>query len=145
MILKLISSHIMLPIILMVLAFCNFKDLLLLNIITQSIILIIFLAGYWEFLGLKNRYIFTVLIEIALLINLYSRIKSTYHYEINSILVVVLFIIEIYLLFQLIKIFFVRYKRVPLSFEIKFPLRNGKFLITDGGNSKLSRLMNYHY
>lgn len=144
MILKLISTHIMLPIMLMVVVFCNFNDLFLLNFITQSVVLIIFLAGYWEFFGLKNRYIFTILIEIALLINLYYRAKST-HIEINSILVIALFIIEIYLLFQLIKIFLVRYRKEPLSCEIQFPLRNGKFLITDGGNSKISRLMNYHY
>lgn len=29
--------------------------------------------------------------------------------------------------------------------EIEFPFKNGKYLITDGGNSKISRLMNYHY
>jgi biotin carboxyl carrier protein len=129
----------------MVPAFCYFNDLFLFNIIAQSVILIIFLAGYWEFFGLKSRYIFTSLTEAALLINLYYRIKSISLTEINLILIIVLSLVEIYLLYQLVKIFLVRYRKESISFEIKFPLRNGKFLITDGGNSKVSRLMNYHY
>ena len=31
------------------------------------------------------------------------------------------------------------------KFEISFPFRQGNFLITDGGNSKISRMMNYHF
>lgn len=37
------------------------------------------------------------------------------------------------------------YKKESPALEIKFPFKEGSYLITDGGNSKLSRLMNYHY
>ncbi|MBO9699952.1 MAG: M23 family metallopeptidase [Sporocytophaga sp.] len=43
------------------------------------------------------------------------------------------------------KILVVIFEQASHSVEIEFPLKNGLYLITDGGNSKTSRLMNYHY
>jgi biotin carboxyl carrier protein len=63
----------------------------------------------------------------------------------SLLLIFFLGITQAYLLFELVKIFIVICHLDKHSIEIEFPLKNGKYLITDGGNSKISRLMNYHY
>lgn len=37
------------------------------------------------------------------------------------------------------------YKYVKEAIPLSFPCRNGKYLITDGGDGKMSSLINYHY
>jgi hypothetical protein len=44
-----------------------------------------------------------------------------------------------------LKIFISIFRREKEAVEIVFPFKQGKYLITDGGNSRISRLMNYHY
>jgi hypothetical protein len=65
--------------------------------------------------------------------------------QINTFLVMGLSILQIWLLFQLVKIIVVIVKKEAPSVEIEFPFKQGYYLITDGGNSKISRFMNYHY
>jgi hypothetical protein len=71
-----------------------------------------------------------------------SVIHKTGH---NLYLVAILAIAQTWLLFILIKIFIVIFKRDKGAVEIGFPFKQGKYLITDGGNSRMSRLMNYHF
>jgi hypothetical protein len=52
---------------------------------------------------------------------------------------------ELYLLFMLGKVIWVIVGDDKENVEIEFPFRDGAYLITDGGNSKISRLMNYHF
>jgi len=54
-------------------------------------------------------------------------------------------LLELYLLFTLFKIILVIFKNDQENVEIRFPFKHGAYLITDGGNSKTSRLMNYHF
>jgi hypothetical protein len=63
----------------------------------------------------------------------------------NFYLIIPLGFIQLYLLIELIKILQVIFKKDASAVEIEFPLKQGTYLITDGGNSKTSRLMNYHY
>jgi hypothetical protein len=56
-----------------------------------------------------------------------------------------LFFIELYFILLLFRILRVIFGREKENLEISFPLRNGKYLVTDGGNSRISRLMNYHF
>jgi len=58
---------------------------------------------------------------------------------------IVLMMLLACLVFELIKIIVVIFKEEKIKIEIEFPFNNGKYLITDGGNSKISRLMNYHF
>jgi hypothetical protein len=53
--------------------------------------------------------------------------------------------IQIWLLFLLFKIIIAIFRREKGAVEIVFPFKQGKYLITDGGNSRISRLMNYHF
>jgi len=143
--LKLILSHlVLLPIILLISLFVQ-EDAYLLLSVTQTLLLIIFLAGYWEFFGLKFRIVYACIIQTLIIGFIYYRISTTSFSHDNWVLIFFLGMIQAYLLFELVKIFIVICHRDKLSVEIAFPLKNGKYLITDGGNSKLSRLMNYHY
>jgi hypothetical protein len=53
--------------------------------------------------------------------------------------------IQAFLLLLLVKIFVVIFKKDKASACIEFPFKHGRYLVTDGGNSRVSRLMNYHY
>jgi hypothetical protein len=65
--------------------------------------------------------------------------------DINLVLVAVAGAIQAYLLFEIAKMFIVIFRHDKNRSEIIFPFRQGKYLVTDGGNSKTSRLMNYHF
>lgn len=142
---KLISTHLVaLPVLLIFSLFVNRDSFLLLSI-TQTFLLIILLTGYWEFFGLKFRIIYFCIIQTLILALTFYKIALTSINHYNFILVILLGIIQAYLLFELVKVFIVICRRDKRSIEIEFPLKNGKYLITDGGNSRISRLMNYHY
>jgi hypothetical protein len=82
-----------------------------------------------------------VIILIVLLLKLFSLNKA----ENNLYMVNILAIIQIWLLFLLLKIVIVIFKPDKRALDIVFPFRHGEYLITDGGNSRISRLMNYHF
>jgi hypothetical protein len=63
----------------------------------------------------------------------------------NLYLIFFLAIIQIWILFLLIKIIIVIFRSEKGAVEIEFPFKQGSYLITDGGNSRMSRLMNYHF
>jgi hypothetical protein len=91
---------------------------------------------------MRTRVYYFILIEFLIAVSIFlSRGKTSVSFPILSILSIT----EILIIFMLIKIFIVILKKDKYSVEIFFPLKEGTFLITDGGNSKISRLMNYHY
>lgn len=142
---KLISSHLLLlPIILMFGYLIKNNTFLILSI-TQIVLIITFTSGYWEFFGQKFRVIYAIGIESLILILLITKNIRPEIAHSNPVFGIVLLIILGYLFFALIKIIVVILRHEKNSVEITFPLKNGTFLITDGGNSKISRLMNYHY
>jgi Peptidase family M23 len=145
MISKLVSTHIVLPVTVAAAAFVVTGDAFLVNVMAQTILLIVYLAGYWEFFGMKLRRLFPISLEILLLAQLAYRAASQTHFEYNLYLADGMFAVEVFLLIQLVRIMVVILKKDKSMLEIEFPLRSGKFLITDGGNSSISRLMNYHY
>ena len=144
-ILKLILTHVILPASLTAAVVVVRGDAFLLNAIAQTVTMIIFFSGYWEFFWRGSRIVFFYTNEVNLMMMLGYTIFRSGPVEINIPLVVLLAFIEIIFLAQLIKIFIVILKKDSSSVEIQFPLKKGRFLITDGGNSKMSRLMNYHY
>ena len=114
-------------------------------IIVQTLLIILFLAGYWEFFGMRLRIIYLILIEFLMFVLLYYQAKTGISEFPGKIVLAGSAVIELFLITKLVRIFVVILKTVRNSVEIEFPLKNGIFLITDGGNSKTSRLMNYHY
>jgi hypothetical protein len=144
-ILKLVASHLVPVLILLVSSGAITDYSFLLLPITQTVLLILYHAGYWEFFGLRFRRIFCTGIELILVVLVIHGFSSGFAIPAKPYLAIVLAILEIYLLILLIRILMVIFKKDSLSMDIEFPFKNGTYLVTDGGNSKISRLMNYHY
>jgi hypothetical protein len=143
--LKLVLAHIIIP------AGLTFAFYLILNVdyllfaITQTYLCILFLTGYWEFFSSLFKKLFFLLVELILFIILINKFITSSNVNPNVLLVLILLSIQVCLTFLLFKIIIVIFKKEKKSLEIAFPLRDGRYLITDGGNSKISRLMNYHF
>ena len=142
---KLIASHFILIIGLLLLSLVSIKDDFLLLSITQTVLIILFFAGYWEFFGLRFKNIFCLVIELVILSILIWKVYSGLNSGANMYLVIILSMIQTYLLLELTRILIVINKKNRLNVEIAFPFHQGDYLITDGGNSRISRLMNYHF
>ncbi len=143
--LELISTHVLLlPILLASLTL--FPGLALPVLSTgETILIIITLAGYWEFFGLKFRILYYLLNQILIVILFLHFFRVVDLYSMNRATITIAGLIQAYLIIKVIEIIIVIFKRDKQSIGIEFPLRNGRFLISDGGNSRISRLMNYHY
>jgi len=143
--LKLVLTHILLLLGLVFLSLISQKDSFLLISITQSTLLIILFAGYWEFFSIKFKWIYCLSIEILIFISLLYRLISGKTEFSTAFWLSTLVVIQLYLLWLLGKIITVIFKYDKDYVEIEFPFERGLYLITDGGNSKISRMMNYHY
>ncbi len=143
--LKLLISHVVLLPLLILSSFFIVPGSLFPVTISQTVLLILLFTGYWEFLGLNFKRVYLLLCEIVIIMLLIYRLLSPVLTDNNAYVSGALIIIQIWLFFMLMKIFVVIFKRHRNSVEIFFPFKDGRYLITDGGNSKISRLMNYHY
>jgi len=144
-IVKLLLSHILLLPGLISISVISPRLSIPICMLVQILLLIIFFTGYWEFFGTKFRIFYTFLVELIIIVLIFYNKplhSSTY---VGRITFSIFGVILTYLIFQLIKILIVIFVRDKNAIEIDFPLKNGKYLITDGGNSKVSRLMNYHF
>jgi Peptidase family M23 len=144
-IIKLVSTHLLLLPILVLICLISKRYSIILISITFSVLMILLLSGYWEFFGLRFKRIYVLASTLILAAILLLKIFSFHPAEQNIYLSAFFSVLQLCLLFQIIKIFIVIIKPEKGATEIEFPFRNGKYLITDGGNSKISRLMNYHY
>jgi len=142
---KLLVSHFVLIVCLVLFSIISFNDAYLFLSISQTVLIILFLSGYWEFFGIRFRKYFCLVIQSVIILALVWRIQNELSHPVNRLQVVFLSLVQAYLLFELIRIIIVIYKRDPVFLDISFPFKSGDYLITDGGNSKISRLMNYHY
>jgi len=142
---KFILTHLLiLPVIIGLSLFFELNGYLLLSV-SQTILAILFLSGYWEFIGIRLKWIYCLGVEFLILgILVYIFLNGTQ--ETPRILTLVIFtLLQMFLLITLTKMILVIFRDVKERIEIAFPFHQGTYLITDGGNSKWSRLMNYHF
>lgn len=142
---KLLLVHIFLPVGLTFTFFFISNGYYQFFFITQTFLCILFLSGYWEFFSNLFRKLFFLILESILFIILLNKIVTSSNSDFDVVLVIIFALVQAYLTFALAKIIIVILKKEKNSQEITFPLKDGKYLITDGGNSKISRLMNYHF
>ena len=142
---KLLLVHIILPVGLTISFFFISNGAYLFFLIVQTYLCILFLSGYWEFFGSVFRNLFLLLLDAILFIILINKFVTSSNTHFNMAFTIIFALVQAYLFFDLAKIIIVIFKKEKNSLEIAFPLRDGKYLITDGGNSKISRLMNYHF
>jgi hypothetical protein len=143
--LKLLLSHIILPGLLLTGSIIFKKINILLTLMTQTFLIIILLSGYWEFFGQKFKWIFFSFMQILIILNIIYIFSAGVHSEVLNPVSVFLIVIELWLLILLIRIITVIFYHAGDFVGIYFPFRHGVYLITDGGNSRISRLMNYHF
>ncbi len=142
---KLLASHILLiPVLLIAPVLADINPLASV-IIPQTILLILFFAGYWEFFGIRNKWLICMLFEAGILISIIYGLTTISSGSTGLIFITFLSLIELYLFFVMVKIVRVIFYNDKESVEIEFPFRGGQYLVTDGGNSAISRLMNYHF
>ena len=142
-ILKLISSHFVLPLLVISTSYFIRNDWYLTIGISQCVVWIAMISGYWEFFTTKFRYAYFLFCEALILTSLIIRI--TVHTSPSIYLTIPLVVFQLTLIYLLINILIVIFKKEKENIEIEFPFRNGNYRITDGGNSRVSRLMNYHF
>jgi hypothetical protein len=142
---KLIASHLVLPGGLILASIFISRDAFLFLTITQTALAILFLAGYWEFFGSRFRIAFCATAELVLLSVAAGKFFSGRGQGANILLVLPLSMVQAYLLFALVKIIVVIHMKERPALDLEFPFKRGTYLVTDGGNSRISRLMNYHY
>lgn len=119
--------------------------LLLVNVLL--IFYFLFTFCYWEYTSIYLRYIYFIFIIIGIssLIHRLIFIPSIpmgrlndLSDQFNIILSTIIFLIID------IGIFLSKVKKRS-SFNLSFPFRNGKFLVIDGGDGRISYFANYHY
>jgi hypothetical protein len=142
---RLISTHLLLIMALICASAFVKGDAFLFLSISQTTLLILYFTGYWEFVGRRFKNIFCVLMEALILLTLVWKLYCQTNSGHSQYLLIALVLLQIQLLKQLIKIIYVIYMKDKLSVEIELPFKNGAYLVSDGGNSKMSRMMNYHY
>lgn len=142
---KLLASHVVLIICLIILSIITTKDAFLFISISQTTLIILYFSGYWEFFGIRFKKYFCGLIELTLVSIFVWRLQGDLSRSVNLYLILTISLIQVYLLIELIKVFLVIKERNRNYLNIEFPFKHGSYLVTDGGNSRLSRLMNYHY
>lgn len=143
--LKLAASHIVLVLALLLVCTFLLPVSILALTVAQTVACILYLAGYWEFYGLRFRYLYSASLELVILLLLARMLSSGASQHLNLFLEVALGLVQCWLLLELFKVLLVIYKKEKSSLEIIFPFREGRYMITDGGNSRTSRLMNYHF
>ena len=143
--LRLLLVQIILPIVLTISFLFISNDAYLFFLIVQTYLFILFLSGYWEFFSRVFKNIFLLFLEAILFIILFNKLINLSNANFNMVLVIIFALIQVYLFIVSAKIILVIFKKEKNSLEIKFPFKDGNYLITDGGNSKISWLMNYHF
>ncbi len=113
--------------------------------ISQTALIILFFTGYWEFFPGWIRWVYAGMIETALLCIFFLHLFQNTANHIDVPLLVFFTAIQLFLLYLLIKVLAVILETKTECVHIKFMFKNGIYRVTDGGNSKRSRMMNYHY
>jgi hypothetical protein len=142
---KLVATHIVPAPLLAVLPLLISRDGFLSVAVAQSVVVILYLSGYWEFFGLKFRWIFCLSVEALLLLSLSLRLFVYDSLPPDPGWIISLGLIQLWMLILLIRILLVVFRIDPNSIRIAFPFKEGRYLVTDGGNSRGSRMMNYHF
>jgi len=144
-IVKLVISHFLLLPGIVSLSFFLRNEWGLTIAISQTIAFIILLAGYWEFFPSKIKWGYFLVCEALIITSFFFRFLTDSIANKSVVMVVALLLIQLFVFDLLLHIIVVIFRKEKDSVEIEFPFKKGMYRITDGGNSKMSRLMNYHY
>lgn len=140
--------NIVLPILILFCLFQFSKGNLIDNIIyifvVGNFILLLFKTAPWEFTNYYIRYILALIYLTVAFRNLFiinTGVQSIFDIKVfTDVLVLIPSLILMYL-----NISSVRASKKPEDYlNLSFPFKAGKYIITDGGDGKISSLLNYH-
>lgn len=114
------------------------------SVMTFLMLILFYRAGYWEFTIYGLRYSYLVLMAITVVFQIHRGVFKASISKNEMLACFVMGVISILLLVTCIKAFLAM-RKPKESLSLAFPLRGEDYLITDGGNGKMSSLMNYHY
>lgn len=122
----------------------NFIDNVIYIFFVGNFIFLLFKTAPWEFTNYYSRYILALIYLIVAFRNLFIInifIQGMFDIKVfTDILVLVPSLILIYLNISHIR----ASKKPEKCINLLFPFRDGKYIITDGGDGKISSLLNYH-
>jgi hypothetical protein len=121
-------------------------------IIPYLYMFLLFFIGYWGFVNYYLRYVFGAIYLAAIILTLTVlgrfaaiSVDSVEGFKrIDPLSAFLLGIVAFSLLYLFIRAALSR-SAYENPVKLAFPLKNGKYYIFEGGNSKLSRFMNYHF
>lgn len=140
-----LATHILLlPLLLLLSVFLIDERFLLLGIAQISLLILLF-TGYWEFQGIRFKRFYCIAVELLIVALFVSSLKSAHENSLHLFWQFFFASLQLYLFYLFAKIILTIFWSDSETVAIAFPLKNGSYLITDGGNSKVSRMMNYHF
>lgn len=126
---------------------CDLIDWILKIIMSISFLLLLNTIAYWQHFSIYLPYAIFMIFIIVCYFS-YKKVKSCDDYNMKKYRKLIHRILIVFLSIFFTTIFIGALKSKNYSEEainLSFPLRNGKYTITDGGDGKISPLMNYHY
>lgn len=109
-----------------------------------NLIFLLFKTAYWEFTNYYMRYILGFIYLIIAFRNLSFLNDGIQEVSRTIILIDVLFLILTVVLMYLNVSVIRASKKAKDCIKLSFPFKNGRYIITDGGDGKISSLLNYH-
>lgn len=143
---SIIITHIILPILLIAGLFVFGRSSLIGAIVSiffvGNLIFLLFKIGSWEFTWYYGRYLFG-LAFIVISFVMFILLKTQKIYSSNMVLDIAVLIVSLIVMY--LNINALRASVKPKAcLNLEFPFKNGKYVITDGGDGKISSLLNYH-
>ena len=144
-----IIIHIVLPIILLITLSLSGRgslhEKIIYMLVVGNLLFLLFRVGVWEFTIYYLRYFYIALLIFIGLINFFIMPNRAYETSISNLatdfLLILILLFSIYLNINVL-----RASIKPKTYiNLRFPFRNGKYIISEGGNGEFSFLVNYHY
>lgn len=130
---RLLGTYLALPVVLLIISTYITNCAYLLLAITQTVLFITYFSGYWEFFGASVRKMLCALLEwIFVVVLVYKIFNNGFGNGISIIPFVLFFIVELYLLYELVKILIPVFKKEKSAVEIEFPFKDGMYIVSDG-------------
>ncbi|GGH10312.1 M23 family metallopeptidase [Paenibacillus segetis] len=143
-----IVLFIILPILILLGLYLGGKNTIIDNLIyvffAANFIFILFRAAYWEFTNYYLRYAYVLIFLVIAIRNLFFidrslQSMSDWNVGIDVVVLIVSFIL-LYLNIAIIR----ASKKPSKHINLSFPFKNGRYIVTDGGDGNISSLLNYH-
>lgn len=141
---QLLLMQFVLPIGLCIATFFVTTDYYVLFSISCSILLLVMLTGYWEFFSRSFKKVYFLSLCFIHIVLLTHKLSTCNHIPPDFQLITLLCFVQGYVVMALGRVAAVRLYNEKAAVEISFPFTTGMYLLTDAGDSALSRLMNYH-